>query len=220
MSINQFDRKMDIGRLTIVPIFSLLLIANIMGVYGEAKAIESVSTIKVATLMHRLLLVCFYALLVFLYFTRSVTKSTTESFVTKTIAVAATFLPFAIPMFGKPSDHPQIMLLADLVTIFGMVLALYSLGALGRSFSIIPQARALVQTGPYRLVRHPIYLGELIAVFGVVLGRISVSSITVFCFFTALLIYRALQEETLLGRVFPEYGAISLKTARFIPGVF
>ncbi len=218
--MNQFEHKMDIGRLIMVSVFGLLMAANITSFCGDAKALESASTINVATLIHRLLLVFFYALLVFLYFTRSVAKSTTESFITKTIAVLATFLPFAIPLFGKPSDHPQIMLLANLVTVLGMVLALYSLGALGRNFSIIPQARTLVQTGPYRLVRHPVYLGEFIAIFGVVLGRISISAVTVLFLFTALLIYRAIQEEKLLVCVFPEYRAISLKTARFIPGVF
>jgi protein-S-isoprenylcysteine O-methyltransferase Ste14 len=220
VTINQFDNKMDIGRLIIIPVFGLLMAANITSFYGGAKALELASTINVATLIHRLLLVFFYALLVYLYFTRSVAMATTESFITKTIAVLSTFLPFAIPLFGKPSDHPQIILLANLATVLGIVLAIYSLRALGRNFSIIPQARALVQTGPYRLVRHPIYLGELIAVIGVVLGRMSVSAIAVLCFFTALLIYRALQEEKLLAHVFPEYRAISLKKARFIPGVF
>jgi len=41
------------------------------------------------------------------------------------------------------------------------LLALVSLVSLGRSFAILPARRAIVARGPYRLVRHPIYLAEL-----------------------------------------------------------
>ncbi len=220
MSTKKIDHRMDIGRMIILPIFSLLLLVYIKSFYADAKALEPVSTIKVATLIHRLLLVCFYALLVFLYFIRSAAKSTTRSFITKTIAVVATFLPFTIPSLSSPSDNPNMMLLANLITILGMAIALYSLGTLGRSFSIIPQARTLVQTGPYRFVRHPVYLGELIANLGVVLARPSTLAMALYCLITALLIYRALQEEKLLASIFPEYEAYSLRRARFIPGVY
>jgi len=217
---NQNTYKMDMGRLTILPIFSLLLVANITGVYGDAKTLEPISTIKVITLINRLLLVCFYALLVFLYFIRSSARSTTNSLFAKAIAVIATFLPFTIPLLSRPSDNPNILLLASLVTIFGIAIALYSLRTLGRSFSIIPQARRLVQTGPYKLVRHPVYLGELISILGIVLARPSAITMAIYCLLIALLLYRALQEEKLLAGIFPEYDTYSLRRARFIPGVF
>jgi protein-S-isoprenylcysteine O-methyltransferase Ste14 len=220
MSISQITHKMDIGRLIIVPIFTLLMISNMIVVSGDVKALEPVSAIKVATLINRLLLVCFYALLVFLYFIRSAAKSTTRSFITKTIAVVATFLPFTIPLLSMPSDNLNIMFSANLVTLFGIAIALYSLRVLGGCFSIIPQARKLVQTGPYRLVRHPVYLGELISIFGIVLARPSTSAIAIYCLLAALLIYRALQEEKLLAAVFPEYETYFLTRARFIPGIF
>ncbi len=112
------------------------------------------------------------------------------------------------------------MFLASLVTICGIAIALYSLSTLGGSFSIIPQARRLVQTGPYKLVRHPVYLGELISILGIVLARPSAITMAIYCLLTALLIYRALWEEKLLADIFPEYETYSLRRARFIPGVF
>jgi protein-S-isoprenylcysteine O-methyltransferase Ste14 len=220
MSIGQNTYKMDIGRLTILPIFSLLVVANLAGVYADVKALEQVSTIKVATLIHHMLLICFYSLVLFLYFIRSAAKSTTKSLIAKTIALIASFLPFAIPFLGSSSDNSGIMFSANLITIFGMLISLYSLGALGRSFSIIPQARMLVRTGPYRLVRHPLYLGELISLTGIVLARFSISATTIYCLIVALQIYRALQEERLLADIFPEYQSYSLKKARFLPGIF
>ena len=212
--------KMDMGRLTILPIFSLLLVANITGVFMDAKALEPVSTIKVARLIHHLLLACFNALLVFLYLIRSAARSTTKSLFAKTIAVIATFLPFTIPMLSRPSDNPNILLLASLVTIFGIAIAICSLSTLGGSFSIIPQARRLVQTGPYKLVRHPVYLGELISILGIVLARPSAIAMAIYVLLIALLFYRALQEEKLLAGIFPEYETYSLRRARFIPGIF
>lgn len=220
MIMNQNTYKVDIGRLVILPIFSLFLVANITAVFTDAKALEPVSTIKVATLIHHLLLVFFNALLVFLYLIRSAARLTTQSLFAKSIAVIATFLPFTIPLLSRPSDNPNILFLASLVTIFGIVIALYSLSTLGRSFSIIPQARKLVQTGPYKLVRHPVYLGELISILGVVLARPSTITIAIYCLLTALLIYRAFQEEKLLAGIFPEYETYFLRRARFIPGVF
>jgi protein-S-isoprenylcysteine O-methyltransferase Ste14 len=57
-------------------------------------------------------------------------------------------------------------------TLFSSVLALVGAVAsiavcawLGRSFSVFPQARALVTGGPYRWARHPLYVAELVAVF-------------------------------------------------------
>ena len=42
--------------------------------------------------------------------------------------------------------------------------------ALGRCFGVLPEARGLVTHGPYRLVRHPLYLGELAAMGGLLVA--------------------------------------------------
>src|SRR4051794_15104946 len=44
----------------------------------------------------------------------------------------------------------------------GLALASAALVTLGRSFALLPRGRPLVASGPYRLVRHPAYLGELV----------------------------------------------------------
>ena len=220
MLTSQKTHKIDVGRLMIVPLFTLLLVANILAIRGEVNVLVPLSTIKVATLVHRLLIICFYALWVILYIMRSSARATTDSFVAKAIAIVATFIPFAFPVLSRPINNLGIMLFADVVIILGMIITLYSLSVLGRSVSIIPQARSLVQTGPYRIVRHPLYLGELIAILGIVLARFSLSAMTVFCLLTALQIYRAVQEERLLAGTFPEYESYSLNRARFIPGIY
>ncbi len=211
---------MDKGKIIIVPLFSLLMIMHVFGIYEDIKVMAPISTIKIATMIHRLLIVCFYGLFVFLYLVRRSALSTTKSFTAKTVAVAATFLPFVIPVLSRPVNDPGITFSANLITVFGMVITLYSLIALGRSLSIIPQARTVVQTGPYQVVRHPVYLGELIAILGVVMARFSFSAAAVFCLLAAAQVYRALQEERVLAVTFPEYASYSIKRARFIPGIF
>lgn len=212
--------KIDIGRLIIVPVFSLLMVSNVLVLFGDLKALEPVSAFKIAALMHRALIIWFYFLLVFLYFVRSTAKATIKSFNARIIAIISTFLPFAIPLLGRQSENLGLILLSSLVTISGLLFSLCSLSALGPSFSIIPQARKLVQTGPYKFVRHPVYLGELIGIFGIVMARLSTVSILIFFVIAASLIYRASQEEKLLTGIFPEYESYSLKKARFIPGLF
>ena len=136
--------------------------------------------------------------------------------------IVASFGPFFTLLFlGKPPLVTQgALLVANLVITSGIVLSIYSVCSLGRSFSIIPQARKLVQSGPYRLVRHPLYLGELISVFGIVLAGVTIPKITLYFVLVVCQVYRAFQEEKLLSNVFPEYKKYCLKTARFIPGVF
>jgi protein-S-isoprenylcysteine O-methyltransferase Ste14 len=51
---------------------------------------------------------------------------------------------------------------------------------LGRSFSVVPQARGLVRGGPYSFVRHPLYLAEEIALLGILLQFYSLATLTLF----------------------------------------
>ena len=62
------------------------------------------------------------------------------------------------------------MLASDVLLIAGLAFAIGSVAVLGRCFGILPDVRGLVTHGPYRWVRHPLYLGELTAVLGIVLG--------------------------------------------------
>src|SRR5258707_305047 len=49
--------------------------------------------------------------------------------------------------------------------------------ALGRCFGVLPEARGLVTHGPYRLVRHPLYLGEFSLCAGLVLASPSTANL-------------------------------------------
>ncbi|MBA4422831.1 MAG: hypothetical protein C0390_06970 [Syntrophus sp. (in: bacteria)] len=84
-------------------------------------------------------------------------------------------------------------------------LTLWGIWTLRRSFSITIEARALVTNGPYRWLRHPIYLGEILTAGGVLVWRFSPQNLAIFIIFVQVQILRARWEEDKLKRVFSNY---------------
>ncbi len=102
-------------------------------------------------------------------------------------------------------------------------LEVYALVNLRLNFSIIPEARHLVTTGPYGFVRHPLYFTEI----GVVIAGVFTEpngvrylSLLIILPFIAVQYSRSVMEEGLLRRVFPEYADYARHTARLIPFVW
>jgi protein-S-isoprenylcysteine O-methyltransferase Ste14 len=120
---------------------------------------------------------------------------------------------------GAASSDVQIIV-ADLLVFVGVAFAIYALLSLRLSFSIMPEARKLVTRGPYRFVRHPVYLGEIVAAVGVVLALPSALSLVVLVTYTAAQLVRTTWEEEILSTAFSEYSAYATRTARLVPGLF
>jgi len=81
----------------------------------------------------------------------------------------------------------------------------WSMWVLRHSFSITVEARALVTKGPYRFVRHPVYLGEILAAAAVVVWRWSLVNVALFALFVTIQLFRARWEECKLEKIFPDY---------------
>jgi protein-S-isoprenylcysteine O-methyltransferase Ste14 len=99
----------------------------------------------------------------------------------------------------------------------GEAFAIYAMVYLGRSFSIFAEARNLVTGGPYRLVRHPLYAGEMVAIWSYTLAYPSRWSLGVISLFTALQCWRARVEERKLEESFPEYAVLRARTGFMWP---
>ena len=99
-------------------------------------------------------------------------------------------------------------------------LSFISLLYLGRHFGIRPALRGLVTTGPYGLVRHPIYLSYLVSDIGYNLQEWNSGTALLVLLGWVSLIYRILAEERVLSQdpVWPEYAA--LVRYRLIPGIW
>ena len=99
----------------------------------------------------------------------------------------------------------------------GSFLMLASLLVLRRAFSVTPQARLLVTTGPYSIVRHPMYIGGIAISLGLALLVDSPQAVGLFLLCGCLQIWRALYEEQLLEASFPEYAEYKKRVGRFTP---
>ena len=133
---------------------------------------------------------------------------------TNLIFIALLFLPARVDL--TISQH---LLSAGLI-LTGNVLCVYVLSYLGRSFSIMPEARKLVSDGPYGIVRHPLYLAEQIAILGIFIQFASMYAAILIAVHFIFQLRRMLNEENLLRATFPEYAVYMTRTARLIPAIW
>jgi protein-S-isoprenylcysteine O-methyltransferase Ste14 len=99
--------------------------------------------------------------------------------------------------------------------ITGPVVAIWSVLYLGRSFGILVVVRKVVLGGPYKWVRHPMYLGYICQLAGLVLAIFSWACFILVPIHVFLLLYRARLEETRLSEYSAEYRE-SMKRTGFI----
>jgi protein-S-isoprenylcysteine O-methyltransferase Ste14 len=119
-----------------------------------------------------------------------------------------------LPAFAGSSLRP-VSPFWTVAGIGGELLVLWTLVCLGRRFGIAPADRGLVTSGPYRLVRHPMYLGELVLRLALAAGR--PDALIWLPFMISLQVLRALREE----RILSGYADYSRTTRwRLIPYVF
>lgn len=127
-------------------------------------------------------------------------------------------LPFAV--FVLPVNLaalPRTFLPGQALLICGTLLTVTAMATLGRSFSISVEARRPVTTGVYRFVRHPVYLGEMVALLGVALIRLSPLSLALTAAFWVLQAQRARWEDEALIGAFPSHAGYVRDVGRFGP---
>jgi protein-S-isoprenylcysteine O-methyltransferase Ste14 len=99
----------------------------------------------------------------------------------------------------------------------GLAFSIYALGALRFYFGLAPEARGLVTGGAYRIVRHPVYLGEFVAMCGALLPVLAPWTVLIFATFCGLQACRAALEESVLSQTFADYAAYRLRTPALLP---
>ena len=109
------------------------------------------------------------------------------------------------PEWLRPTPEPALRTAGAVLWLAGAVLCLWPLWYLRRSFSLEPEARSLVTTGPYRLARHPIYTVYLLINAGILLRHLTLPLAVVLAVWVALLLVRVRYEEGVLAAAFPEY---------------
>src|SRR4029453_14675543 len=143
--------------------------------------------------------------------------------VVATLAGSGLFF-LALLMYSGSSEASMALPLAlsgCLLAMAGAALVLRSRAELGPAWSFVPKAdqgTGLVTTGPYRLVRHPIYLGLALVAMGQALAFGSGPALMiVLSGIVPTFAWRARVEEKLLSRAFGERYAVYRQRTRMIP---
>jgi protein-S-isoprenylcysteine O-methyltransferase Ste14 len=211
-----------LGRIGVIAYFSHASAAKIAQIYTAL-----VNWPELA-MDHKLLwLLSEFALLSFLFLIVSTTIFrlkpilSAEGIEPRLTALAGTFLlgllahtPPAAPV------APAVVALAFGLIAAGFLLSAYVLVWLGRSFSIMAEARRLVTSGPYAIVRHPLYLTEELAVIGVIILNFSLAAALLGIVHWALQLRRMYNEERVLRAAFPDYEGYAGVTPKIIPRLF
>lgn len=122
--------------------------------------------------------------------------------------------------------HRHIFAIAGIVLFAaGLLLRWYSILQLGRFFTVdvaIAADHQLVESGPYRLVRHPSYTGALIAFagFALSLGNWAAFLVMLVPIFFAFVFRMNVEERALIAALGPRYLAYSRRTKRLIPFIY
>lgn len=98
-----------------------------------------------------------------------------------------------------------------------LALQVWCLVSLRDRLTQLPEAHGLIQTGPYRYVRHPLYAAYGLAFLGTCVGVWQLKLWALFAGFVALEGYRAWAEERVLSRAFPAYRIYQRQTGMFVP---
>ncbi len=122
-----------------------------------------------------------------------------------------------------PFVHPAGLVLGLLLMAGGYLGTLWCYSALGKAWRIGVSRREktdLVRHGPYRWVRHPIYVFQMIMLLAVIFLLPTACSVILLALHLACVILKSLDEEAyLLGLHGSEYQNYLSKTGRFLPRV-
>jgi len=162
---------------------------------------------------------CFDLLLVYLLVVRDRAIGKSKGVLPRIFGFVGTFLGVGILQLHVAHLTLGLQILAALLIGIGSLGSFLVLWRLGKSFSIMPEARRLVTGGPYAWARHPLYTVEMISVAGTALQFQAPSSWLIALVVVALLWIRSHYEEQVLAANFPEYAVYRARTKRFIPGV-
>ena len=142
--------------------------------------------------------------------------------IASSVAVGAAYIyPYAQVIYLRLSPGYVAAPTAGLVLVtLAAVLSVVSLLVIGRFFGVRPALRGLVTNGPYRFVRHPIYLSYIIGDIGYNLQEWNSVTLVLVLIGWASLVYRIHAEELVISQhaEWPAY--VASVRYRVVPGIW
>jgi protein-S-isoprenylcysteine O-methyltransferase Ste14 len=109
---------------------------------------------------------------------------------------------------------------STVLILVGTIISILVIFDLGRSLSVMPEARKLVTSGLYLRVRHPLYLAAEIGVLGIFLQFRSWQGLLILAVHFYFQIRRMDWEEGILAKAFPGYAEYKQRTYRLFPRLY
>jgi protein-S-isoprenylcysteine O-methyltransferase Ste14 len=133
-----------------------------------------------------------------------------------------TFPPGPFTRRFLPDEDWTIWIGAALITV-GCALAIWARSCIGSNWSAIVSVREnheLIRSGPYSLMRHPIYSGFLLAILGAAIQCGEIRGLIAFCLlFTGWLAKACAEEQAMYEQFGSAYLEYSRHVKRFVPFV-
>jgi protein-S-isoprenylcysteine O-methyltransferase len=133
-------------------------------------------------------------------------------------------LPHLLPAAGMDAA-PTLRYPGIAVFVLGLTIRWYAIVHLGRFFTVnvaIATDHRVIDTGPYRFVRHPSYTGALMAFLGLALCLANWASLAVLMVPVFLVFLRRMrvEEAALLQAIGDQYRDYMNRTKRLVPAIY
>jgi len=140
-----------------------------------------------------------------------------------TVAFLAIFLVSAFDHRFGWSDVPLVaVVVGDLLLVVGLLIVflVFRANTFAAATIDVDNAQRVIATGPYALVRHPMYSGALLILLGTPPALGSWWGLLPVVLLAAVIIWRLLDEEAVLTRRLPGYAAYRRSVRwRLVPGI-
>ena len=137
------------------------------------------------------------------------------------VAIVSAFCGTAFPLLVRPGGIALVPGIVSSVCITaGLAVSVTSKLFLNRSFGLIAANRGVKHGGPYRLVRHPMYLGYFVTELGFLTANLTALNVLIYLIAWTAQIIRITEEEQVLSRDEAYRRFAQRVRYRVIPGIY
>jgi len=213
-----------VGKALPVALFTALLATNGMTLPQELMRVvrEGIRLYPLLELLRHSLLLGFLLLIVAAYLTRTHAVDHARGFWERgfpMLVLLASFVGMWLLGRAEMLHRLELVAVGLILTLLGFYFSLWALWHLRGSFAIMAEVRSPVSSGPYRYVRHPLYLGESLSMLGLCLAMGTARALLFWAVLTGMQLTRARIEEGKLARQFDDYRVYRQRTRFVLPGL-
>jgi protein-S-isoprenylcysteine O-methyltransferase Ste14 len=214
------SRRRDfwLGRLLPALVFAIFLVDKLVFLPGTLANMRRQASLDAWLLgVNQVLITFYFGVLIVIFTTRLRRLSGLSGTLVIAVSLFGAFSLFGASMLPQVNPRDWLLIPCLALSLVGTAYTLWTLRWLGRSFSILPEARSLVTGGPFSKSRHPLYFGEGLSVISLLLPTISWPGGALLGMFLCAQVMRIRWEEAVLKAEFPEYAAYTRRVPRYLP---